>query len=141
MHQIISKRNFLLLMSKLRACYPGKVTDPELWAANVTRYFDELGDRPPAILTKAFDRAWRIHPIFFPTLGQMVEECRIVSKETAIRAPALPLPRRDDSPAATAARRRAVEYVDRVIDGRPKVCADTFVGVPQNSSHERGEVA
>lgn len=117
-------------MSKLRACYPGKVTDPELWAANVARYFDELSDRPPVVLVKAFDRAWRIHPIWFPTLCQMVEECRIVSKETAIRAPALPLPRRDDSPAAVAARKRAMAYVDQVM-----------VGVPQKSSSEPGEAA
>ena len=38
------------MMSKLRACYPGKVADPELWAMNIVRYFDELGRLPPAVL-------------------------------------------------------------------------------------------
>lgn len=117
-------------MTRLRACYTIPVMDSELWKGNMARYFEELSRFPIPALNRAFEGAWRHHENHFPTLGQMHVACKIAMKETAHDSAALPLPRRDDSPAAVAARKRALAYVDQVM-----------VGVPQKSSSEPGGAA
>lgn len=60
-------------MTSLRAHYQNPVTDPEMWQASIVTYHAELGNSPPENLRKAFDAAWRKHPDWMPSCGQLAE--------------------------------------------------------------------
>ena len=64
---------FTVLMAKLKARYGTQRTDPKLWTATVLSYFEVLGNRNPKAVRMALDDAWRHHPKFFPTLGELSE--------------------------------------------------------------------
>lgn len=61
----------MVLMSKLRAHYQNPVTDAELWKASVNVYFDELSRYSAGDVRIGFAAAWREHPQWMPSCGDL----------------------------------------------------------------------
>ncbi|KKM14689.1 hypothetical protein LCGC14_1703560 [marine sediment metagenome] len=104
-------------MTRLRAHYPARVNDTELWFANVSTYWAELDAFRGDVLRKAFRRAWRAHVTFFPSCGELEELCRIAEKDTASSRPQLGdggPEAFDSTPASDAARKAAMATVAKV---------------------------
>lgn len=69
----IEKREFLGLMTKLRAHYQNGISDEKLWMASVASYYEALSGEDPERIRRAFREAWRYHPSWMPSCGQMLE--------------------------------------------------------------------
>ncbi|NIV51076.1 MAG: hypothetical protein GWN29_04805 [Gammaproteobacteria bacterium] len=77
-------------METLRACYPHRLAREERWGDTVRVYWTHLSRFDADVAQRAFSRAWKAHPHWFPTLGQMVELCKTAERE--LRKPAPPAP-------------------------------------------------
>lgn len=64
---------FTALMSKLRACYQNAVKDPDQWLASISQYWTVVRSYNDEAIRRAFNNAWRQHPDWMPSLGQLVE--------------------------------------------------------------------
>lgn len=60
-------------MSRLRACYQNTVGDQTLWLASITTYWDVLSGYAPEDIRAAFAVAWRRHPEWMPSAGQLAK--------------------------------------------------------------------
>ena len=123
-------------MTRLRACYPARVNDPEMWKANTKRYFAELGDAfEHEAIVMAFEGAWRKHRTFFPALGEIEELCKLAEKGLVAQRPQLtegePF---NDSPEGEAARAKAFSLVSAVLRD---LSADAVDAVKQGSAEGR----
>lgn len=85
----------MAILAKLRACYPGGLSDPDVWKATLARYYEALGKYSPDVLAAAADKAWRESPKFFPTLGQLAEIAEAEEKARRPRAKLLDEPQGD----------------------------------------------
>lgn len=68
--KLTTKKDFLAVMTRLRACYARAVPE-DIWIATVSRYYDGLAHYSLDVLVEATDEAWRRHTTYFPTLGQL----------------------------------------------------------------------
>lgn len=64
---------FVALMSRLRACYQNAVADPAMWKASVNQYWETVQHLDAVAIRKAFAAAWKAHPDWMPSLGQLVQ--------------------------------------------------------------------
>lgn len=102
-------QEFVIHMTRLRACYPQRVADAEHWKAMVARYWEELSKREPDTLTRTLAGAWKHHPQFFPSLGEVEALCDKVAKEIRDKRPKLA--EATTPPGMTSALRDAVNAV------------------------------
>ena len=109
----MQRQEFLVAMTRLRACYPQRVADGDHWMAMIARYWEELRERDPAALTETMETAWKHFPSFFPGLGEIVDLYDQVRKQRASDRKALPETGRWGESGAA----RAREIIARVSGG------------------------
>lgn len=68
---MISRAEFTVMMTRLRACYQNGVRDEKQWLASIAQYWEELKDRDLEAVRRAFGEAWRVHKDWMPSLGQL----------------------------------------------------------------------
>ena len=86
------EQEMLVLLTRLRACYPQRVSDADHWAAMTRRYGEELSAFPDAVVSNALAIAWRQFPQFFPSLGELADFCSAVAKRRAMASTVKRLP-------------------------------------------------
>lgn len=67
----MTRPEFLAAMTRLRAMYSNAVRDESHWAAQVATYWEALRGYDGEELRAAFAVAWRRHPEWFPSCGQL----------------------------------------------------------------------
>ncbi len=97
-------------MTKLRVCYPQRVSDTEHWKGMVLRYYEILRDRDPGLVEEVITGAWRQCPSFFPSIGELDELYLQASKRRGSESTLLQLEDQAGwSPEGAAKARRIVE--------------------------------
>lgn len=64
---------FVALMTKLRACYQNAIADQDMWTASTVQYWEVMQHSDPDRIRDAFTSAWRKHPDWMPSLGQLMD--------------------------------------------------------------------
>lgn len=98
-------------MTRLRACYPQRVSDDDHWPQMVARYYDALCGHDPELLGSVIDGAWQHCPSFFPSLGELEELYRQASRRRAGRVAGLLEERAGWNPDGVAKARAIVEQL------------------------------
>lgn len=68
----MKRTEFAALMTRLRSCYQNAVADHSLWLASITTYWDLCQEYPADDVRAAFAVAWRRHPDWMPSCGQLI---------------------------------------------------------------------
>jgi hypothetical protein len=79
-----SKKEFALLMATLRVYYGKLKIEEEDWRLMLSAWYERLKNNSYIVLSRAFDRAWKQHKDFFPTLGQLQAIIDDLSKTTLV---------------------------------------------------------
>ena len=82
----LSRDEFASLMAKLRAHYQNPVTDEALWLASVSTYWNEIKDFDAEKVRTAFAIAWKKHPDWMPSCGQLVDLIQNDTRDSKLRA-------------------------------------------------------
>lgn len=60
-------------MTRLRACYQNQIADQGQWLASIATYWEACRHYDANAVRRGFVSAWRVHPKWFPSLGQLIE--------------------------------------------------------------------
>lgn len=69
----MKRMEFVALMTKLKALYPNGISDESQWLASLASYWSMLKGYDADEIRCAFAVAWRRHPAWFPSCGQLVD--------------------------------------------------------------------